>query len=443
MRNKRSSYGTLSHSFSKSRNGMGWKLKVAIIGIIVVVCAALWVLSLEYCQKKVIEIDAGGQVNIGLNYYNQVTKVSANDSNGVKILQSIDTQSSSPMEEINFIVNSSYKLGLLQNEVPINVLVESKDIDETNAITNSISEQLAKLSSDLGMNNPINQYQVTNKDYKVIQKIKKSTPYSSFDILENGFNSKTDDLYITSIIYKDDTFNINFSKNVKLSNEDNVTCAYGENTYEVTPVGYTSNSLIVSVSDFPVKTPLTFNVSTNSYENLSGVCIVPEIIVEEDEIDVSYEIDTQENRQALESLKESIINSDLTEQDKYNLLVQYDILLGYTDEIKTEEDLNNFKLIYKNLVNSFNSLTSDDYVEPNSAEDIEQQSFETIKQSYIAELDTCKSTISNMPTSDQKTQLTTQLDALYVELDEAKTQNDYFKFATDLSVFSEKIKTQQ
>ncbi len=326
-------------------------LKIIIPITIIVIAFISFIISLNFSTSKIIEISANSDIKINLNRFNKIVSVEGLDANGKNVVENITAPSKSASELLNKIIESSINLYPLEENDSVNILFVSKNLQKDKTLIKDLSTELSLISSELSINAPINQYKLTKKDYGVISDLKKSTGYKTFDILQQGFISKEETPYITSIIFKSDCYFINFSDDIVFNGQEEIICKNGDNVYETTPAGYSKSTLALFIDNIPPNTPLSFDVSIKDHENLFGYAITPAETNNQDNIDVTYSLDYDKNLARLTDLKQQIIEADITEHDRYDLLNKYDMLSNTINRIATSDDLSDFNIMCDNLEN--------------------------------------------------------------------------------------------
>ncbi len=440
---------------------MDIKLKIAIPIIVVVLIAVGVMFASSNSVKTFVEIDTNANVLLKMNGSGKIVKVIPFDSNSQNILAEINVDEKDPLSFTKNYVEKAYELSYLTDEEQVNLLVASNNLEKDKQLISDLSALLANECT-----NQVNQYKVTKDDYKVINSIKADAKYTSFEIIEQGFTSKEPIPYITSIIYKNGSYYINFSKEVLFNGNEKVVCYALGQEYTTTPAGYNKNAMAVLVEDAPLDTTLAFDVSIKDYDNLEGICITPSNTEEEPEIEVEVSIDNEINQEKLDQIYDDIEEADISDKDRNDLLRQYEILQGSIDNLSTEEEINDFNIMYQNLVDSLEALTDEGEVAPSEAPSSEptatnapvatptptpapttaptptpaQTDFKTLNNNYYNQLNQYKAVVLSIQDQAQRETLNAEINQLYYKLSIATTQEDYDNFASGLATFEEHLR---
>ncbi len=463
-------------------------LKIVIPILALIVAIVIYLLSLNFTSKKAIEISANGQIKIELNHFNKIVKATGLDADGQRILDKLDNSFSDTTVVLKSILSTSNSLKPFTSEDKIDILFVSDNLSSDTKLLSYISTEIELVTTELSLNTKVNQYKLTKKDYSAVNNIKKNTGYRTFDILEQGFISKEKSPYIISIIAKGDSFFINFSREIVFNGQEKVYCYYGDKVYETSPAGYSSSTLAVFVEDSPKNVSLKFDVSIKDKDNLLGYSI--DFTNSKDNsknVQVTFSIENEKNKEKLEVIHKQILEANLSEQDRRKLLDQYEQLLGTVDRISTNEQLNDFNIMYQNLQNSLTSLTQ--VTEPSASSTPKPSAttkpnatsvptvkptakpsptpnvtptptvkpvatstptpkpsstpkpsptpvdFDKLNSSFYNELNGYKAIVLSISNTDERNNLNKQINKLYYELSISKTQEDYDKFEENLEVF--------
>ncbi len=325
-------------------------LKIIIPVAIVVILLISFIFYLLFSPSKYIEISSNSDVKISLNRFNKVVDIEGIDDNGQNVVSNLANNPKTLQDVVNAIIETSINLYPLDEDSSIDVLFVSKDLQKDKTLIGDLSTELSLIASELNITAPINQYKLTTKDYGVINEIKKTTGYRTFDILQQGFVSKEEVPYITSIIYKSDCYFINFSDDIIFNGQEEIICKNGDSIYETQPAGYSKSTMALFINEPPAGTSLSFDVSIKDHENLFGYCITENANANnQSDVDVTYSLDYDKNLAKLTDLKQQIIEADITEHDRYDLLNKYDMLSNTIDRIATSEDLADFNTMCDDL----------------------------------------------------------------------------------------------
>ncbi len=439
------------------------KLKIIIPILFVILALIIYILSLNFATVRSIEIEANGLIKIDLNHYNKVIKTQGLDQGGQDVLNNIKSESKTSRELIKNILVSSNELKVLDDKSTINILYVSKDLNDDTTLIKDLSTELELLTTEIPLACKINQYKLTNKDYKVVNEVKASTHYSIFKIIDEGFISKEKIPYITSIIYKSDSFFINFSKDMTFDGKETVKCYAGDKAFQTAPAGYSNNAMAIFVDGVDPNVSLNFDVTNSAYPDL--IMFGTSIINSSDEKnskEVTFSIDADVNRKKVDDLKKEIINADIADSDRDNLLKQLDTLNSSIDKIASSEDLNDFNKMYEDLVKSLETAKQKQLKEEVKTEpEVKEQTpvattqtspvdepevkkepttkptsdFNKLNSDYYNELNGYKAIVLRIQDTDQRNTLNAEINQLYYKLSIAKTQADYDAFAQNLSVF--------
>ncbi len=334
------------------------KIIIPIIAIVSVIIG--FIVYLNIGTFKIIEISANSQVKISLNKFNKVTKLEGLNSESQRVVDNLSFQPKNVQETIKAVIETSNALYPLTQDNTVDVLFVSKNLQKDKTLARDLSTELSLISTELKLPCNINQYKLTKKDYTAINDIKKITGYRTFDILQQGFVSKESTPYITSIIYKSNCYFINFSHDIIFTGQEEILCTNGDSLYETNPAGYSKSTLALFINDVPNNTPLNFDISIKDYDNLFGYCISPGAnYSNNDDIEITYSLDYDKNMQKLNDLRLKIIEADITEHDRYDLLNQYDKLVSTLDRINTSEQLSDFNTMCDDLENSITLAIED------------------------------------------------------------------------------------
>lgn len=442
-------------------------LKIVIPILIIVLLVVGFFVSSNVMVKKVIEIDANAQVLIKLNNKDEIVKIVPYDSKAQKIIEQTGMDFDTPLDFIETYVEKSYENGNLDNDEIVNYLFATNDFEKDITLLKDISTQLALITD-----NTVNQYKVTKKDYDVINNVKGKVDYTTFEIIEQGFVSKEKSPYITYIQYKNDSYYINFSKEVLFNGNEEVICTYGNLRFEVTPAGYNNNSLAVFVENATSDVTLNFDVTLKDYANMTGFCISPTIAEEEEELeyDVDFSVDSELNQEKLDLLYDEIIDADISDRDRDELLRQYEILENSIYSITSDEETNDFNIMYQNLIDSLMAF-SDEYnvdepassevastkptttakptTKPTTTETAEPSPSATptpsptqevvdyakLNSDYYNQLNLYKAMVLNISDETTRNTLNAEINQCYYKLSIATTKEDYDNYANQLATF--------
>lgn len=438
------------------------KLKIivplAISAIVVIVC----IISLFFMPKKTINISAGADITLSLSYGNKVIKAEALNEEGKNVLDAIGKLDKNVNTAIKSILETSYNLTLLNDDTDVNILFSSSDLEKDKSLISDISTELELCVEEIPLNSNINEYKVTKKDYKTIKKIKKNTSYDEFEILNDGFVSSEKNPYITSILYKDDSFFINFSKEVIFNGSEDVVCYNGNNYYNVVRAGYNKNTFAVIVENFPVNTSLNFDVSIKDYANLYAPSIaVDKKVAEDNPRGISFILDADGNQKKLEELKGRILLLD--DESQSEILNQYKILESYVQKITTSEDLKDFNKMIGKLEASITEAESLDTLDKEDTSKVSPspspspsttpkptstttptptptpvpttEDLNALNQKYYNELNGYKAVVLGIQNAEERNTLNKEINLLYYELSVSKTSEDYRAFEGMLNTF--------
>ncbi len=454
------------------------KLTIIISLCTLIALLLFYILNIQFSTSRTIEIDANGGVKVTYNHNNEIIKTVALNSEGQRILDNLDKEQLTKSDIIKNVLFTANSLNYIGADDTVKVLFVSKDLEKDTQYIKDLSTELELSITEIPLTNQIIQYKLTEKDYKVINKVKANTPYSSFKIIDEGFVSKESTPYITNITYKSDSFFLTFSKNVLFDGSEQVTCYKGAQTYETTPAGYNKNTLAVFVKNNPTNATLYFDVKLKDYPDVTmfGSAIASGNL-DNSEVEVTFSIDADVNRKKLDDLKTQIDNADIAEEDKTELNKQYDILNESVDKIASEDDLKDFNTMYDNLSNSLKTLTEaskEDSIEKTTDETKteENKTQDTPKQEPVVEqtpkeetpkteqpqaeepkspktqaelkalndkhyntLNGYKAVVLSIQNQEQRNTLNAEINKLYYELSIAKTEADYATFESHLQTF--------
>lgn len=467
---------------------MAKNLKIIIPLILCAIMLICYIFSLFLVPTKTIEISSGARVKILVNRYDKVRKVEAINTNGELVLDNIEKIGKNPTKAISEIIKTSNDLEFIKDDA-VEILFVSKNLLKDKPLLEDISSELLLTSKELSLNNDINQYKITKKDYKVLDKIKKSTNYDTFKIVTDGFISAEKDPYVISVTYKDDCYFVNFSKDIVFNGKESVICRNGTTTYKVTPAGYNKSTLAVFVEGIEERVALEFSVSIKNYDNLLAEAIAYGFYYENDtskntNVDDKTETkdDTKdnatdeplnyaENRKKLDSIRTKI--GKLSSADQAIFMDQYNTLEVYVTKVTTKDDLADFNKMASNLEKSINTLLEIEDMPPPSPmiSDVPTPSpsptqsssptpspsatpspskaptpspspskapvtdLKALNDKYYEELNVYKATVLNIKNAEDRTRLNKEINNLYYELSVCETQSDYDDFTVLLDKF--------
>lgn len=430
------------------------KIVIAVIAVMLIVALIGYIVSLFVLPKKIIEFSSVAQIKISLNKNNKVIKTVALNSDGQTVLDNMDSSDKDIKVVLKDIIETSNELNILDDDTSIDILAVVDDMEKNKVFVQDLSKELQVLYTEIPISSKINQYKVTKKDYKKINKIKKNTTYDCVKIIQDGFVSSEKEPYVTGVVYKDASFSVIFSKEVIFNGKEEVICTDDSTTYKVTPAGYNQHSLAVFVEEYPYNTALNFDVSIKDSANLYGVTITPKETDPEDLLGITFTIDSEINKEKLKELKDQI--SLLDESDQEELMSQYDVLESYVDRISTNSDLDDFNIMVENLQKSIDKVSNNESndenlptespsekptTEPEPTTTPEPTATPTttnlteLNNKYYNELNGYKAVVLNIQNQTEKNTLNKEINNLYYELSIAKTPEDYTAFESDLNVF--------
>lgn len=460
---------------------MAKNLKIIIPLLLCAVMLIGYIFSLFLVPTKTIEISSGAKAKILINRYDKITKVYAIDKNGELVLDNIGKIGKSPTKAISEFIKSSSDLAILEDD-SIDILFVSKNLLKDKTMLEDISSELLLTSKELSLNNEINQYKITKKDYKVIEKIKKSTNYDTFKIVSDGFISDEKDPYVISVTYKNDCYFINFSKDIVFNGKESVVCKNGTTTYKVTPAGYNKSTLAVFVEGIEERVTLEFSVSIKNYDDLLADAIAYGFTLDNDTSksikanNLSTDKETKdeplnytENRKKLDSIRTQIANLKTNEQPEF--MDQYQTLETYITKISTESDLEDFNKMADNLEESINKVLDREELPPPSPlisnsptpsptgtsspeptqtpsspksptpspSSVPEKDLTALNEKYYNELNIYKATVLNIQDAEARNRLNKEINSLYYELSICKTTSDYDNYVILLNKFLENL----
>ncbi len=442
---------------------MNIKIKIAIPIILVVLIAIAVMFVSSNSVKKFVEIDSNANVLLKINGGGKIVKVIPFDSNAETVLAGINVEEKDPLAFTKSYIEKATELEYLTVYEEVNLLVASSNLEKDKQFISDLSSLLSTECT-----NKVNQYKVTKDDYQVINGIKANAKYTSFEIIDQGFTSKESAPYITSVIYNNGSYYINFSKEVVFNGNEKVVCyALGEE-YPTTPAGYNKNAMAVLVEDAPLNTTLVFDVSIKDYDNLEGLCITPsdgEVQDPNKDVEVDVSIDNEINQEKLDSIHSEIESADITDKERSDLLRQYEILQGSINNLSTDEEINDFNIMYTNLVDSLEALTEEDTAPTQTPAPVAtkaptattapapaptatpaptptptQTDFKTLNNNYYNQLNQYKAIVLSIQDANQRNTINAEINQLYYKLSIATTQEDYDNFASGLATFEEHLR---